>query len=134
MKKRRVCRKVLQEKHRAKRRVSFTDQTSLRDFIDSKSYKALKILLNKLSPYLQNQDVSVYKTNMLCFDLDKIKKKRSYIIALFAEFLNQVESDRTLRKPKSMLFRYLSSPEHCNLGIAESSLKALISKAKQEYF
>jgi hypothetical protein len=54
------------------------------------------------------------------------------IIAKIAEFLNEVENQNGLLKPKSIFFRYLADPTHCNLNIPERSLKSLIERAIRE--
>ena len=132
MKKRRVDRKVLKEKRRNRRMCPFEEKTLLRDFIDKESYKDLTKMLETLRPLLMDDEVELYNCNRLYFDLKKIEGRHKIAINAIAVFLNEVKKKHTLRYPDSVLFRYLSSTEHCNLGISEKSLKALIYKAIQE--
>lgn len=132
MNKRRVDRKVLKEKRRNRRMCPFKEKTLLRDFIDKESYKDLTKLLETLRPFLMDDEVELYNCNRLYFDLKKIERRHKIVISAIAVFLNEVNKKRTLRYPTSVFFRYLSSTEHCNLGISEKSLKALVYKAIQE--
>ena len=46
-----------------------------------------------------------------------------------AIFLKKVKEENGFLVSQSVFFRYLSHPDHCNLGICENSLKALITEA-----
>jgi len=134
MRKRRVDRKVLKEKRRNRRMCPFEEKTLLRDLIDKESYEDLTNMLETLRPFLMDDEVELYNCNRLYFDLKKIERIHKIVISTIAVFLNEVKKKQTLRHPDSVLFRYLSSTEHCNLGISEKSLKALVYKAIQESF
>lgn len=134
MRKRRVDRKVLKEKRRNRRMCPFEEKTLLRDLIDKESYEDLNNMLETLRPFLMDDEVELYNCNRLYFDLKKIERIHKIVISTIAVFLNEVKKKQTLRHPDSVLFRYLSSTEHCNLGISEKSLKALVYKAIQESF
>ena len=132
MKKRRVGRKVLQKKRHEKVLRPYNAQTPIRCFIDKTSYSTLETLLKNLHPYLLNQDAKVCDTNKLYFDMVKIKGCHEMIIAKIAEFLNEVEKQNGLKIRKSIFYRYLADPIHCNLKIPETSLKSLITRAIRE--
>jgi len=112
----------------------FEEKTLLRDLIDKESYEDLTNMLETLRPFLMDDEVELYNCNRLYFDLKKIERIHKIVISTIAVFLNEVKKKQTLRHPDSVLFRYLSSTEHCNLGISEKSLKALVYKAIQESF
>lgn len=134
MKKRRIGRKVLRQKHHKNVLRPFTEQTPIRCLIDKASYGALRELLEKLHPYLLDKDATICDINRLFFDMNTIKGKHEFVIAKLAEFLINVEKENGLKVRKSIFYRYFSDPNHCNLEIAESSMKALITKAKRVYF
>ena len=135
MKKRRTSRTVIQENRRNKRIKPYSDQTPLRFFINKESYGALNVLLEELHRYLQDEDVDISNWNKLYFDFSKFKKGEDYhkvVIDSLATFIDKVQKEGSLKYHKSILYRYLASPEHCNLQIAETSWKTLISKAIRE--
>lgn len=131
MAKKRADRKVLQEKRRAKRRFPFNSETRLSDLVKPECYDDIPDLVDSLRPYLQGE-VRSRSVSRLYFDLDKIDGIHKYIYKKLAEFLVKVVAKGGLKTPLSVFFRYLASPEHCNLGISEQSLKALITRAMQE--
>ena len=55
--------------------------------------------------------------------------KRQFVFDQISIFL--INTQEGLKYKQSVFIRYLSSPEHCNLGISENSLKALILEAKR---
>ena len=65
----------------------------------------------------------------LFFDLEAVSGQRQYVIDELALFLKKVKDDGGLKCSQNVFFRYLSSPEHCNLAISENSLKAHILEA-----
>ena len=133
-KKKRIGLKVRQERHTHNRRYKYNDQTLLKQFIHPRAYKELRELLQKLDPYLIDQGLNINNAYRLYFDLEKISGIRQYIIDTLAIFLGKVKQADCLELPQSQLFRYLSDLTHCNLGITESSLKALILEAIRRNF
>ena len=133
MKKRRVDRKVLQEKRRQKRQYPFTEHTRLRDFVEKESFADLAEMLSNLRPYLKEGEEELCVLNRLYFDSEKIVGCKEYVYAQLALFLKKAKDAGTLKYLQSVFFRYLSTPEHCNLGITENSLKALISEAMRRF-
>ena len=61
--------------------------------------------------------------------MEKLLNIHQYVFDELALFLIDVKDGLT--KPQSAFIRYLSTPEHCNLGIKEESLNALILEAKR---
>ena len=70
----------------------------------------------------------------LFFDLEKVKGQRQFIIVELALFLKKLKETNGLKCSQNVFFRYLSSPEHCNLAFSENSLKALITEAIRRCF
>ena len=133
-KKRRIGLKARQERHTHNRRYKFKDETLLKEFIHPSAYKELRELLQKLNPYLIDPGVNINNAKRLYFDLEKIIGRRQYVIDTLAIFLAKAKQTDCLAKPQSQFIRYLSDPVHCNFGISESSLKALILEAMRRYF
>lgn len=133
MKIRRPDREVLQEKRRAKRRYPFDSETRLCDLVKTNCYEDIRDLVEHLRPYLQGV-VGTYSVSRLYFDLEKISGIHKFVYGVLAEFLVKVIAKGGLKKPLSVFFRYLASPDHCNLGVSEQSLKALITRAMKAYF
>ena len=121
-------RKVWQEKRRAQRRYPFKPNTRILDLLWPKAYGDLDTLIKQLAPYLQ-EEVRVTKATRLYFNLERIDGVRKNVYKELAEFLLKVNSKDALKISTSAFFRYLSSPDHCNLGVSEESLKALITRA-----
>lgn len=114
-----------------KRRYPFNDKTKLIDLVENTNHSRLKKMLERLHPYLlEGEESNIIQLNRLYFDLEKIEGIRKYIVYELASFLK--EAHKGLRFKQSVFFRYLSTPEHCNLGIKESSLKALILGVMRE--
>ncbi len=67
--------------------------------------------------------------NRLFFDLNKLAYKRQFVYDELAQFLKKVKAKNGLLVKQNVFFRYLSCPNHCNLGISENSWKALILEA-----
>ncbi len=129
MKKRRVARDVLRKMRHERKMHPFTEETRLRDLINTESQEckdALKELVEKLSPYLKDQGANAYSINKFDFDLESIKGIHLVIITILAEFLCIVKKVHGLIVNQSVFIRYFSDPAHCNLEIPEGSLKALI--------
>lgn len=113
-------------------RYPFNETTRLIEFVDKKHYHCLLRLLKQLRPLLQDdEEENDFKLIRLYFDEEKINLKRQFIFDEIARFL--VEAHGGLIKRQSVFIRYLSSPEHCNLGIFEKSLKVLILEAKRRF-
>ena len=83
-----------------------------------------------MRPFLQdNEEVNDFKLYRLYFDKVKLKMKRQFVFDEIAKLL--VDAHNGLIYKQSIFIRYLSTPEHCNLGISEKSLKTLVLEAKR---
>ena len=122
-----------QQQH-GRRRYPFTESTKLIELVDKKHYGNVVNLIELLKPYLIDEGQGPFLLTGLFFDLEKVKGQRQCIILELASFLKKVKDDGGLKCSQNVFFRYLSSPEHCNLAISWKSLKVLISKAIRQYF
>ena len=122
------------QRQREKRRYPFTESTKLIELVDKKHYGNVVNLIELLKPYLIDEGQGPFLLTGLFFDLEKVKGQRQCIILELASFLKKVKDDGGLKCSQNVFFRYLSSPEHCNLAISWKSLKVLISKAIRQYF
>ena len=109
--------------HNADFRIAMLDEFA-RTQSEALSYRAvLKELKQKeteLSERLEIQRNRLEKRDFMQFVYDEL-----------ALFLKKVKDENGLSVTQSVFFRYLSHPDHCNLGISENSLKALILEAKR---
>ena len=128
----RASRKSLRQ--RDKRRYPFTESTKLIELVDQKHYGDVVNLIELLKPYLIDEGQGPFLLTGLFFDLEKVKGQRQCIILELASFLKKVKDDGGLKCSQNVFFRYLSSPEHCNLAISENSLKAHILEAIRRCF
>lgn len=126
---RRVARDEQQRARREKRRYPFKSTTKLIELVDKKHYGDIVKLITRLSPYLMKGERGPFMLTRLYFDLDKLENQRQFVYDELALFLKKVKDENGLIVSQSVFFRYLSHPDHCNLGISENSLKALISEA-----
>ena len=129
IKKRRAARVEQQRAKREKRRYPFKITTKLIGLVDKRHYGDIVKLIERLSPYLLTGERGPFMLTRLYFDLDKLVYQRQFIYDELAIFLKKVKDENGLSVTQSVFFRYLSSPDHCNLGISENSLKALILEA-----
>ena len=132
MKQRRTGRTSQQQRDR--RRYPFTESTRLIELVDKKHYGNVVNLIEQLKPYLIDEGKGPFFLTGLFFYLDKIKGQRLFIMVELAQFLKKVKDDGGLKCRQNVLFRYLSSPEHCNLAISWKSLKVLILEAIRRCF
>ena len=132
MKQRRAGRTSQQQRDR--RRYPFTESTKLIELVDKKHYGNVVNLIELLKPYLIDEGQGPFLLTGLFFDLEKVKGQRQCVILELASFLKKVKDDGGLKCSQNVFFRYLSSPEHCNLAISWKSLKVLILKAIRQYF
>ena len=117
-------------KQKQRCRYPFKETTKLIEFVDHRYYGHLLRLLKKLRPYLlEDEEGNDFKLSRLYFNLELLSAKRQFIFDEIALFL--IEVQHGLRYKQSVFIRYLSTPEHCNLGIKEDSLKSLILEAKR---
>ena len=117
-----------QQQH-GRRRYPFTESTKLIELVDKKHYGNVVNLIELLKPYLIDEGQGPFLLTGLFFDLEKVKGQRQCIILELASFLKKVKDDGGLKCSQNVFFRYLSSPEHCNLAISWKSLKVLILEA-----
>ena len=122
------------QQQRDKRRYPFTESTKLIELVDKKHYGDVVKLIERLKPYLTDEGKGPFLLTALFFDLEKVKGQRQFIIDELALFLKRVKDDGGLKCNQNVFFRYLSSPEHCNLAISWKSLKVLIIEAIRQYF
>ena len=113
---------------REKQRHPFRKETRMIELLQSNSYRDLKSLLQQLKPYLLDKNINYLTVNRLYFDLQKIVGVREYIYAEIRLFFKRVREKDGLRCRQSYFFRYLADPEHCNLGVKESSTKAILNQ------
>ena len=132
MKQRKAVRTRLRQ--HAKRRYPFTESTRLIELVDKKHYGNVVNLIERLKPYLIDEGKAPFFLTGLFFDLEKVKGQRQFIIVELALFLKKLKEKNGLKCSQNVFFRYLSSPEHCNLGISWKSLKVLILEAIRRYF
>ena len=128
-KKRRVAREEQQRAQREKRRYPFKSSTKLIELVDKKHYGDIVKLTERLRPFLLVGERGSFELTRFFFDLDKLAYQRQFVYDELALFLKKVKDENGLIVSQSVFFRYLSHPDHCNLGISENSLKALISEA-----
>lgn len=114
---------------RNKRRYPFESSTKLIELVDKKHYGDIVKLTERLRPFLLAGERGPFMLTRLYFDMNKLQNQRSFVYAELALFLDKMKCEGGLTCSQSVFFRYLSSPDHCNLGISERSLKALILKA-----
>ena len=122
------------QRQREKRRYPFTESTKLIELVDKKHYGNVVNLIELLKPYLIDEGQGPFLLTGLFFDLEKVKGQRQCIILELASFLKKVKDDGGLKCSQNVFFRYLSSPEHCNLAISWKSLKVLILEAIRRDF
>ncbi len=120
-------RKVQLAKSREKRLYPFDSTTRLCELVKNVAIGDLDKLLVNLSPYLLDK-VVLYHVSRLNFDLDRIRGVQKNVYKMLADFLKNVLAKNGLRVKQEVFFRYLASPDHCNLGILSQSLKAQIRK------
>lgn len=123
-------RKEQKNRKQQKLRYPFNETTKLIEFVEHRHYGHLLRLLKKLRPYLlEGEEDNDFKLSRLFFNQELLEAKRQFVFDEIAMFL--IETHDGLKYKQSVFIRYLSTPEHCNLGIKEDSLKALILEAKR---
>lgn len=128
-KKRRSAREEQQRAQRERRRFPFKSTTKLIELVDKKHYGDIVKLTERLRPFLLVGEGGAFILTRLYFDLDKLAYQRQFVYDELAIFLKKVKDEDGLLVSQSVFFRYLSHSDHCNLGICENSLKALITEA-----
>lgn len=119
----------ISQRQREKRRYPFNESTKLIELVDKKHYGDVVKLTERLKPYLTDGEKGAFSLTGLFFDLEAVCGQRQFIINELALFLKKVKDDGGLKCSQNVFFRYLSSPEHCNLAISWKSLKVLILEA-----
>ena len=122
------------QRQRDKRRYPFNESTKLIELVDKKHYGDVVNLIENLKPYLIDEGKTPFFLTGIFFDLEKVKGQRQYVIVELALFLKKVKDGGGLKCSQNVFFRYLSSPEHCNLAFSWKSLKVLILEAIRQYF
>ena len=122
------------QRQRDRRRYPFNESTKLIELVDKKHYGDVVILIEQLKPYLIDEGKGPFFLTGLYFDLEKVKGQRLFIMVELALFLKKLKETNGLKCSQNVFFRYLSSPEHCNLAISWKSLKVLILGAIRRYF
>ena len=122
------------QRQRDRRRYPFNESTKLIELVEKKHYGDVVNLIEHLKPYLIDEGKGPFFLTGLFFDLEKVKGQRQFIIVELALFLKKLKEKNGLKCSQNVFFRYLSSPEHCNLAISWKSLKVLILEAIRRYF
>ena len=128
------------QRQREKRRYPFNESTKLIELIDKKHYGDVVKLIERLKPYLMDGGLQRHTLTIgqrkgpflltgLFFDLEAVSGQRQFVIDELAVFLKRVKDSGGLKCSQNVFFRYLSCPEHCNLGISWKSLKVMILEA-----
>ena len=125
-----ATREEQQRVKREKRRIPFDRTTKLIELVDKRHYVDVLKLIRRFKPYLRDGEKGVFLLTGLNFDLDKLMK-RQFVIDELALLLLKLEHENGMECKQSVFIRYFSSPEHCNLGISEKSLKVQILEAKR---
>lgn len=133
MSKRKIARIVQKARDHQKIMFPYKECTRLIDLVKSNCHGDVRRLVDNLRPYLMDGEGGYLFLTRLYFDEEKIQGVRKNAIKAIAEFLIKVKNKNGFSKHQrqSTFFRYLSDPIHCNLGISEKSLKALIAKEKE---
>ena len=131
--KKKVARIVQKSRKHHNKMFPYKESTRLIDLVVGECHGDVRILVDNLRPYLMDGEGGYLCLTRLYFDEEKIQGVRKNAIKAIAEFLNKVKQKNGFikRQRQSTFFRYLSDPMHCNLGIYENSLKALIAKEKE---
>lgn len=129
MRKRRIARQEQQRRQRENRRYPFKETTKLIELVDKKHYGHMMRLVERLRPYLKDGEGATFTLTRLYFDEEKIRNIRQFVYDELALFMSQVLTENGLTCAQLVFFRYLAQPEHCNLGITENTLKAVITEA-----
>ena len=124
----------ISQRQREKRRYPFNESTKLIELVDKKHYGDVVKLIERLKPYLTDGEKGAFSLTGLFFDLEAVSGQRQFVIDELALFLKKVKDDGGLKCSQNVFFRYLSSPEHCNLAISENMLKAHILEAIRRCF
>ena len=114
------------QRQRDRRRYPFTESTRLIELVDKKHYGDVVNLIEQPKPYLIDEGKGPFFLTGLFFDLEKVKGQRQFIIVELAFFLKKLKETNGLKCSQNVFFRYLSSPEHCNLGISRIRKKPLL--------
>jgi hypothetical protein len=135
MKKRKVGLKVQQAREQKERRFPsnyLKESKRLIDLVDSHHHVAVRQLVDNLKPFLMEgeSEKGYISLTRLYFNPDMLCNKRQLVYDELAKFFYQVKSEKGFKCLQSHFFRYLANDVHCNLGVSEKSLKALIAKAK----
>ena len=122
------------QRQRDRRRYPFNESTKLIELVEKKHYGDVVNLIEHLKPYLIDEGKGPFFLTGLFFDLEKVKGQRQFIIVELALFLKKLKEKNGLKCSQNVFFRYLSSPEHCNLAFSWKSLKVLILEAIRRCF
>ena len=114
---------------REKRRYPFTSATKLIELVDKRLYGDVVELIKRFKPYLVDGGRGPFVLTSLTFDLDRLPMKRQFVIDELALLLLKLKREDGLMCSQAVFIRYFASPDHCNLGISEKSLKVLILEA-----
>jgi hypothetical protein len=136
MAKRNVGLKVRQARKQKERRYQskfLKESTRLIDLVDQHYHSAVRQLVDNLESFLMEGEYEkgYISLTRLYFNPNMFKKlTRQSVYDELAKFFYQVKSEKGFKCLQSHFFRYLANDVHCNLGVSEKSLKALIAKAK----
>ena len=97
--------------------------------VDKRHYGDVVELINRFEPYLEDGGRGPFMLTRLTFDLDRLSMKRQFVIDELALLLLKLKQEDGLACSQAVFIRYFASPDHCNFGISEKSLKVLILEA-----
>ena len=106
------------QRQRDRRRYPFNESTKLIELVEKKHYGDVVNLIEHLKPYLIDEGKALFFLTGIFFDLEKVKGQRQFVFDELALFLKKVKDGGGLKCRQNVFFRYLSSPEHCILGIS----------------
>lgn len=118
------------ERKRRQRLYDFDADTLFIKFVWPSKIGEYTELYRTLRPHLENPSVKAIEACRFDFPFDTCSKKCAY--AELARFLYGGLKRGVFRKSISTLLRYLSSPEHSNLGVGFSTLKARLAEWREQ--
>ena len=102
-----------------------TPRTRLYDLVKAEAHDKLKNLIEKIRPWVRNEDGIDWK-HLRYFEIDEERIKKTEFILIIAEFLSLIGKGDGLKCKMSVFIRYLASNEHSNFCLKYRSLNTLI--------
>lgn len=117
--KKKQCRTAKQSKK------EFTQKTRVYDLVKSEFHGELRVLIEKIRPYIRDGDTIDWK-HLRYFDYEDEKINKADFLLIIANFLLAVGKGNGLKCKMSVFIRYLASNEHSNFGLKYRSINTLI--------